>query len=121
MTGSGRIDRVRGQSASDAAMARLAASQHGVVGRRQLLDMGLGGDAIDRRVALGRLHLLHRGVYAVGHPLVTRSGSWMAAVLAAGPNAVLSHHAAAALWRIRETRRWQRARVIATRWMAVLI
>ena len=73
------------ESASDAAMARLAASQHGVVGRRQLRQMGFGGDAIDRRVALGRLHPLHRGVYALGHPRISRHGTWMAAVLAGRP------------------------------------
>ncbi len=69
------------------------------------MRLGLGSRAIDHRIADGRLHPLHCGVYAVGHPLVSRAGAWMAAVLAAGPCAVLSHHAAAALWGIRETRR----------------
>ena len=69
------------------------------------MRLGLGSRAIDHRIADGRLHPLHYGVYAVGHPLVSRTGAWMAAVLAAGPCAVLSHHAAAALWGIRETRR----------------
>src|SRR3954451_5310156 len=54
--------------------------------------------AIDRRVALGRLHVVHHGVYAVGHPALGRSGRWMAAVLACGPDAALSHASAAALW-----------------------
>src|SRR6478752_4902102 len=49
----------------------------------------------------GRLHRLCGGVYAVGHMTVSREGRWMAAVLAAGPEAVLSHWSAAALWRIR--------------------
>jgi hypothetical protein len=104
----GSFDRdIRGQSAArfgDAAVAGLAARQHGVVGRGQLLAAGLSNDAIDRRIRLSRLHPLHRGVYAVGHPLVSLPGIWMAAVLAAGPEAVLSHHAAAALWRIRDPR-----------------
>ena len=104
-----RIDRdIRGKSASrsaDAAIARLAAHQHGVVARGQLLPLGFGADAIDRPVALARLHPVHQGVYAVCHPIVSRSGAWMAAVLAAGPGAVQSHHSAAALWGIRETRR----------------
>jgi very-short-patch-repair endonuclease len=49
----------------------------------------------------GRLHRLHPGVYAVGHRLIPKEGWWMAAVLASGPDAVLSHHSAAALWGLR--------------------
>lgn len=48
----------------------------------------------------GRLHLLHRGVYAVGHRLLSRDARWMAAVLACGSGAVLSHRSAGQLWRI---------------------
>lgn len=51
-------------------------------------------------IARGRLHTVHRGVYAVGHRRLTRKGVWMAAVLAAGPGAVLSHRSAAALWQL---------------------
>ena len=83
----------------DAAIAALAAAQHGVVSRA-LLALGLGERAIDRRVALGRLHRLHRGVYAVGHPSVTQSGRWMAAALAGGPGAAISHRTAGACHRI---------------------
>lgn len=57
--------------------------------------------AIDRRLRAGRLHHLHPGVYAVGHSVISRKGRWMAAVLASGPGAVLSHRSAAALWGIR--------------------
>jgi len=95
---------IRGERQSrsgDAAIAALAAAQHGVVARPQLAALGLSLDAIDRRVAQGRLHVLHRGVYAVGHRAVTRHGHWMAAVLAGGPDAVLSHRSAAVLWGIR--------------------
>jgi very-short-patch-repair endonuclease len=53
------------------------------------------------RLKVGRLHGLHRGVYAVGHASVTQQGRWMAAVLFCGPGAVLSHRSAAALWGIR--------------------
>ena len=71
MARSGRIHRdIGGQSATDAAVARPAARQHGVVARRQLRAVGLRDDAIDHRIAVGRLHPLHRGVFAVGHPLV---------------------------------------------------
>jgi very-short-patch-repair endonuclease len=73
-----------------------------VVARWQLLALGLGHGAIDHRVARGLLHPVHRGVYAVGHAVLSRHGVWMAAVLAAGPNAVLSHRSAAALWGIRD-------------------
>jgi predicted transcriptional regulator of viral defense system len=89
---------------SDAAIAELAGRQHGVVARRQLVALGLSRDAIDHRVERHRLHPLHRGVYAVGHRAVTGDGRWMAAVLAAGVDAVLSHRSAAALWGIRNSR-----------------
>ena len=68
-------------------MAELAAVQHGVVTYRQLADLGLGRSAIQYRRELGRLHSVHRGVYAVGHRRTTVTGSWMAAVLACGPGA----------------------------------
>ena len=57
--------------------------------------------AIDRRIASGRLHPLHRGVFAVGHRVLSLKGRWVAAVLASGPGAVLSHVTAAALWSMR--------------------
>jgi very-short-patch-repair endonuclease len=69
-----------------------------VVSRAQLLQIGLSPRAIQRRLERGALHLLYLGVYAVGHRLVSKRGRWMAAVLAAGPPAVLSHRSAAALW-----------------------
>jgi len=86
----------------DAAISALAAAQHGVVARRQLLALGVGRNHIRRRVETSRLHRLHRGVYAVGHPVLSRHGRWMAAVLAGGPGAVLSHRSAAALWGIHD-------------------
>jgi predicted transcriptional regulator of viral defense system len=82
----------------DARIAVLAEAQHGVVARRQLLKLGLSTQAIDRRRERGRLHDLRRGVYSVGHRRLTRRGRWMAATLAAGPDAVLSHRSAGALW-----------------------
>jgi very-short-patch-repair endonuclease len=86
-------------------IAALAARQHGVVSRSQLLAAGLGRGAVDRRVAVARLHPLHRGVFAVGHRVLTKHGVWMAAVLAAGDGAALSHRSAAELWGIRHTQR----------------
>jgi very-short-patch-repair endonuclease len=82
----------------DAMVAAVASRQHGVVTIRQLRACGLTDSAVLTRVRAGRLHRLHRGVYAVGHAGVSREGSWIGAVLACGPGAVLSHRSAAALW-----------------------
>jgi very-short-patch-repair endonuclease len=81
----------------------LARRQHGVVTRWQLLELGFSDEAIDHRIRRGRLHRVHDGVYAVGRPELTRDGHWMAAVLACGPGAALSHSSAAALWSIRDS------------------
>ena len=89
----------------DGAIGALAERQHGVVGRAQLADLGISRRAIGHRLESGRLHPLHRGVYAVGHRVVSRDGRWMAAVLAAGWRAVVSHRSAAALWGLRATGR----------------
>lgn len=78
----------------------LVDAQHGVLARRQLIDLGLTPKAIRHRLSTGRLHALHCGVYAVGRPRLTDEGRWMAAVLACGEGAVLSHGSAAALWGI---------------------
>jgi very-short-patch-repair endonuclease len=97
---------IRGDRATtpiDAVVAQVARDQHGVVSRRQLRALGLSDDAIDRRVAAGRLHRLHRGVYAVGHTRLTGKGGWMAAVLACGDDAALFAASAAALWGIRRS------------------
>src|SRR4051794_34239062 len=76
-------------------LAALAATQHGVVASWQLIELGFTKAKIRRRVAAGRLHRLHRGVYAVGHSAITREGQWMAAVLVYGQAALLSHRDAA--------------------------
>ncbi len=69
-----------------------------MVARWQPLELGMGARGIERRVASGRLHPVWRGVYAVGRPELGQRGRWMAATLACGPAAVLSHGSAAALW-----------------------
>lgn len=84
---------------------KLVNSQHGVVTRSQLTTLGLGAEAIQHRLASGRLHRLMRGVYAVGRPDIGQRGRWMAATLACGSEALLSHHSAAALWGIRHVQR----------------
>lgn len=85
----------------DAAIAELAGRQHGVVSLRQLQLAGLTTSGVRKRVKAGRLHRIHRGVYAVGHKRLTGRGRSMAAVLAYGPKAVLSHRSAAGLWGLR--------------------
>jgi hypothetical protein len=92
---------MRSQTTPDRRLAEIAAVQHGVVSRAQLYEMGFDHPAVQRRLAAGRLHRLHRGVYAVGHTIVSRNGRYLAAVLACGPSAVLSHRSAAALWGMR--------------------
>jgi len=87
-------------SPRDLGIAALAARQHGIVAHRQLLELGLGHQAIRYRAAIGRLHVIHGEVYAVGHPAVSPRGRLMAAVLACGPGALLSHQSAAWLWEL---------------------
>jgi Protein of unknown function (DUF559) len=67
--------------------------------------LGLTASAVRKRVARGNLHRIHRAVYAVGHSKLTGRGHWMAAVLACGPNAALSHRSAAGLWGLRPDNR----------------
>jgi predicted transcriptional regulator of viral defense system len=67
---------------------------------QQLYALGMSSSAIGDRVTAGRLHRIHRGVYAVGHTNIGNEGRWIAAVLACGQGAVLSHQSAAALWKI---------------------
>ena len=89
----------------DTAVAGIAARQHGLVTRSQLLDAGFVARSIAHRVQTGRLIRIHRGVYAVGHRPPSPHARAMAAVLACGPGAVLSHRSAAALW---DLGRWPR-------------
>ena len=88
----------RARDSWDPAIAALAAAQHGVVSRAQLRAIGLTAAAVRHRVRRRRLIEVHPGVFAVGHRLLTPRGWWMAAVLACGAGALLSHRAAAALW-----------------------
>jgi len=79
----------------------IAGKQHGVISLNQLVAAGLSPRAARDRVASGRLVRLHRGVFAVGHGAVSADGYRLAAVLACGPAAALSHRSAAALWSLR--------------------
>src|SRR3954447_8555565 len=102
---------IRGECLSrglDTGIAALAERQHGVVKRVQLLELelGLSSSAIDRRVAAGRLHILHPGVYAVGDRCLPPLGPLVAAVHSAGRGAVASHRSAAALHELRAYEGW---------------
>src|SRR4051812_35532846 len=100
------MDRIGTERASvppDRRVAALAARQYGVVSRRQLRELDLSDRSITQRIAAGRLQPVHRGVFAVGHVVLVARGHWMAAVLACGENAVLSHAAAGALWGLRRS------------------
>jgi hypothetical protein len=90
------------KSDPDALIAGVASQQFGVISAAQLGSLGIGRAAIHRRTCANRLFPLHRGVYAVGHRSLSNEGKWIAAVLACGEEAVLSHQSAAALWRIRK-------------------
>lgn len=84
-----------------AAVARLAAEQHGVVGRAQLRLLGLTDRQIGGALGAGRLHRLHRGVFAVGHERIGGCGREVAAVIACGPSAALAYRSAGAHWNLR--------------------
>jgi very-short-patch-repair endonuclease len=86
--------------AVDARIAEIAGRQHGVISRKQLMELGLGKDSIQHRLSSGRLLRLHRSVYGVGHRNRSRETVWMAAVLAGGEDTVLSNRPAGAAWAI---------------------
>ncbi len=88
---------MRALDRSDRLIAAMAAPQHGVVARSQLLARGVSRSQIAGRLQAGRLHQMHRGVYAVGHRPRTDDALWVAAVLACGAGAMLSHRSAGAL------------------------
>jgi predicted transcriptional regulator of viral defense system len=88
-------------AAREREIQKLAARQHGVVSLPQLKALGLGASGARARVAAGKLQRLHQGVYAVGLAKPTREARYMAAVLACGPGAALSHRSAADLLGLR--------------------
>jgi very-short-patch-repair endonuclease len=105
----------RRSPALDPRIAALAERQRRVVARCQLAALGLGRRAIEHRLETGRLHPIHRGVYAVGHPLVSRHGHFMAATLVAD-GAVLSHRSAAPLLGVRPADR-RSVEITAPHWL----
>jgi very-short-patch-repair endonuclease len=89
-----RVDHLRER---DRAVAELARRQKGVVARRQLLQLGVSPRTIDTWLGSSRLHLLHRGVYLLGHASPPTGAQEMAAILACGSRSAISHASAAAL------------------------
>ena len=86
------------QPPPEIALAGLAERQWGVVSLAQLRALGIEYGAVKHRVRVGRLHRVHHGVYSVGHRALRVEGRRLAAVLACGPGAVLSHRSAASQW-----------------------
>jgi Transcriptional regulator, AbiEi antitoxin/Protein of unknown function (DUF559) len=84
-------------------LGEVARRQWGVVTRAQLTDVGVADSSVREWVQSGRLHRLYRGIYAYGHDRLRVEGRWLAAVLACGPGAVLSHGSAARLWELRQS------------------
>ena len=110
----------------DERLAWIAARQHGLLTIRQLREV-MSTSTVARWVRRGRLHQVHRGVYSLGHPGLSDRGHLLAAVIAVGGDAVLSHSSAVALWgllpagprgevHILTTHRFHRRRGIAVHW-----
>jgi len=94
---------MRGESFSrraDRLLATLAAKQHGIVARWQLLQAGVTARQIELRLQSGRLHEMHRGIYLVGHSVPPPLAVEQAALLACGDRAVLGHRSGANLWNL---------------------
>lgn len=91
------------QSTIDQRVAAIATRQGGRISRRQLLALGLGPGAIDHRRATARIHVVSRGIYAVGHVHRCGHAAVWEALLACGSDAVLSHRSAAAVWGVLPT------------------
>ena len=95
-----------GHASRDEALVALALPQHAVFSLDQFRGLGFTDRAVDYRVATARLHRIHQSVYSlVPRELLSRHGHWMAAVLACGPQAFLSHRTAGALHELRPSAR----------------
>src|SRR5215204_1668788 len=88
----------RGELGVDQRLVGVAARQHGIVTRAQLVELRLDDAAIARRIGKGWLRRLHRGVFTVGGERLTLEAHLLAAVVSFGPHAVLSYRSAAVLW-----------------------
>ena len=91
-------DKRRTRAAIEAAIAEIATQQRGLVRLEQLVALGLDRRAVTRLVRSGRLHRIHRGVYAVGHAALSREARWLAASMASGEGAALGRRSAGLQW-----------------------
>jgi predicted transcriptional regulator of viral defense system len=91
-------DKRRTRAAIEAAIAEIATQQRGLVRLDQLVALGLDRRAVTRLVRSGRLHRIHRGVYAVGHAALSREARWLAASMASGEGAALGRRSAGQQW-----------------------
>src|SRR5436190_7877188 len=96
MHSAAKLDQRRRWRRRESELRALATAQHGAISLTQLRELGLSDPGVRRRVGNGRLHPVHRGVYVVGRPDLPKYGRWMAAALACGEGALLSHWSAAA-------------------------
>jgi very-short-patch-repair endonuclease len=94
------------QQRRDGEVGRICNEQHGLVTLDQLVHLGLTVQAVHERVMAGRLYRIHQGVYSLTPAVMTQRGLFMAAVLACGPDAVISHRSAAYLWGLVD--KWRR-------------
>jgi hypothetical protein len=94
-----------GSTPRERAIVDLVQYQQGLLTHAQLASIGVGRRTIDRWLASRRLCAVHRDVYSLGPRPLTKRGKWLAAVLALGPGAMLSHESAAALWGLTGDRR----------------
>lgn len=101
-TRSGRVvgvsDVVVVSGTPDQRISAVADTQSGRISWEQLIAIGLTPRMIRTRVCSGQLRPLHRGVYAVGHATDVEVGNEIAALLACGPDAILSCDTAMSLW-----------------------
>lgn len=102
----------------DRAASELGGRQHGLTTRNQLLALGFSPRAIEGRLERGIFHPVHRSVYAIGIRPSSTYARWMAAVLACGPGAVLSHRSAARLWGLQRGSSWSTEVTRAKGWRA---
>jgi len=111
--GERRIDPAHGQDGAgrdvfggfgwpDREISERAGGQRSLITRQQLLALGVSSDMIARALRRGRLHRMHQGIYSlVPFPALPPHATELAAILACGDSALLSHHSAAAVWGIR--------------------
>ena len=79
-------------------MIELGRSRFGIVTRKQLIEAGFGPSLVEYHVKIGLLWPVFRGVYAIGRRVESQKAVWMAATLAAGPDAVIAGLSAAEYW-----------------------